>query len=586
MSRGGAAGRGDRRPLRRLGWLLLGALIACAAPSTAAPPRPNVVLVSIDTLRADHLPFYGYPVDVAPFMSTLAADGIVFDDAIVPLPNTTPSHGSLLTSLAPPQHGSLSLTTPLAPNVDTLAAAFVRLGYATGGFVAVSHVGRAFHFDRGFEAFTQPTELVRPGAAVNTDAIAWVDRERAGARSRPLFLFVHYFDMHAPYGWWKDPAHAKDDTDSLPLEDRIRLYDESIRHVDDLVRSLHAALAERGLLDDAVFCVTSDHGEQIGEHGIAAGHADIYRETVRVPLVVSGKGIPAVRIARPVSSMDVGVSLLAWAGGGFAAPVAGRDFLPKPESALDRVVYKLTRGGGEEDRSFLVTGNPPFTRSIALVEGRYWLIRNLDFVYRTVRAGPVPAGPAKGFKALPVAEKRPEDGARFTIPDTTFVPFVVTVDYRPGACPADVAVTIPPGLTYFTVPRPGAPVRLQFGAARLDLVSVRAKPAACAGTVAYRLDRPGAEPRMPDAVESVSALYGLLLAERKSHDGDELYDVSADPGMTTNLIASETVQPVRRRMERSLRELYEKTYGRGTGDDTRRVSREELARLKSLGYLF
>jgi arylsulfatase A-like enzyme len=567
--------------------VLLGALLAFAASAWAASPRPNIVLVSIDTLRADRLPFYGHPVDLAPFLNSLAAGGIVFEDAIVPLPNTTPSHGSLLTSLAPPQHGSLSLTTPLARNVDTLAGAFSRLGYATGGFVAVSHVGRAFNFDRGFEAFTQPTELVRPGAAVNADAIAWVDRERRETKPRPLFLFVHYFDMHAPYGWWKDPESAKDDMDSLPAEERIRRYDESIRHVDDLVRRLHAALVERGVLEDALFCVTSDHGEQIAEHGIAAGHADIYRETVRVPLVVSGKGIPAVRIAHPVSSMDIGVSLLKWAGGSFATPVAGRNVLPKSAGALDRVMYKLTRGGGEEERDLLVTGNPPFTRSIALVEGKYWLIRNLDFVYRTVRAGSVPAGPVHGFKALPVAEKRQEDGARYTIPDTAFAPFVVTVDFHPAAsCPVDIAVSIPPGLTYFTVSRQSTPVRFQFGASRLDLVSVKTKPAVCGGTVAYRLDRPGSEPRMPDATESVSTLYGLLLAERKSREGDEFYDASADPGMTTNLIASEAAQPVRRRMERSLRELYEKTFGRGTGDDTRRVSLEELAKLRSLGYLF
>jgi hypothetical protein len=305
-----------------------------------------------------------------------------------------------------------------------------------------------------------------------------------------------------------------------------------------------------------------------------------------VPLIIAGKGIPAVRIARPVSLMDVGTSLLNWAGGAYAAPVAGQNILPRQGSALDRVMFKLTNGGGGETRSLLVTGNPPFTRSIGLVEGSTWLIRNLDFVYRTVRTGSVPAGPAPGFKAPPRPVKDAE-GTRYTIPETSFAPFVVTVDVRPApSCPVEIAVSIPPALTYFTVPRQGAPVRLQFGASRLDLVSVTTRPATCGGTVAYRLDRPGSAPEVPDAAESRSALYDLLLVERKSHGGDELYDVSTDPGMTTNLIDSEAAQPTRRRMERTLRELYEKAFGRGAGGDTRRVSREELAKLRSLGYLF
>lgn len=564
----------------------LAASLALAGAAGAATPPPNVVLVSIDTLRADHLPSYGYSADTAPFLSTLAENGILFEDAVVPLPNTTPSHGSLLTSLPPSQHGSVSLTTPLLKDVDTLAAAFARSGYATGGFVAVSHVGRGFNFDKGFEEFTQPTELARPGGAVNADALAWLDRERGRSSRRPVFLFVHYFDVHAPYGWWKGPEAAAANMDVLPLAERIRRYDESIRHVDGLVRGLHEALKERGFLDDAVFCVTSDHGEQIGEHGVAAGHADVYRETVRVPLLVAGKDLPALRVARRVSSMDIGVSLLAWAGGRYAGEVAGRNVLPARDSALGRISYRLNKGGGGDERSFLVTGNPPYTRSIALLDGRRWFIRNLDRVYRSVRAGPPPQGGSAGFKELAPAETGP-DGARRTIPQTAFEPFVVTVDVRPPpTCPVSVVVTIPPGLTYFEEPRRSTPVRLQFGASRLDLVSVTTKPAACSAKVSYRLDRPGAAPDVPEAVASETALYGMLFAARKGREGDELYDVVADPAMTNNLVEGESGRSAARQMERSLRRDFETVFGKDAGRETRSVSAEELKRLRSLGYLF
>jgi arylsulfatase A-like enzyme len=565
----------------------LAVALALAPPAAAAgaTSSPNIVLVSIDTLRADHLPSYGYPIDTAPFMTALAADGILFEEALVPLPNTTPSHGSMLTSLAPAQHGSVSLTTPLSKNVDTLAAALARKGYATGGFVAVSHIGRAFNFDKGFEAFTQPTELVRPGAVVNADALAWVDEERRKPGARPLFLFVHYFDMHAPYGWWKDAESARAEMSALPLEERVRRYDESIRHVDDLVRGLYTALSARGILDDAVLCITSDHGEQIGDHGLASGHADIYRETVRVPLVFVGTRFPSVRVGHPVSSMDIGVSLLRLAGAQFAAPVAGRNILPKSDGALARLIYRLTGGGSAEERNLLVTGNPSFTRSIALAQGKYWLIRNLDVVYEKVRIGPAPDGPSDGLKAISPTEAT-SDHLRYTVPDRSYAPFVVTVDHRPAShCQAQLVASIPPRLAYFTVPARATPVRLQFAAARLDQVSITTKPPSCGGTVAFRVDRPGSEPPVPDAAESVTELFAALYAQRKAHGGDELYDVSRDPGMTSNLIASAELQPMRQRMERTLRELYEAEFGKGDWNDTARVSREELEKLKSLGYL-
>jgi choline-sulfatase len=180
--------------------VLLAALLA--VPVFGAD-RPNVVLISIDTLRADHLPPYGYGVATAPFLSSMADRGIVFEKASVPMPVTTPSHGSMLTGQYPSGHGSLALAVPLNRSVETIAEALQRSGYHTAGAVAVSHIGRVSNFDQGFDQFSDTgNEKIRDGKAVNADIVRFVSDYRRTAAGKPLFLFVHYFDCHAPYGWW------------------------------------------------------------------------------------------------------------------------------------------------------------------------------------------------------------------------------------------------------------------------------------------------------------------------------------------------------------------------------------------------
>src|SRR5258708_3648844 len=174
---------------------------------------PNIVLISIDTLRADHLSMYGYGVPTTPFLSQLAARGLLFERGSVVLPNTTPSHATMLTGQSPSRHGSIGLWVPMKRSVDTIAAALRRRGYYTAGSVAVSHIGRAFNFDRGFVDFAQPAEGVteRDANAVNQDALRFL-AARPADRNEPFFLFVHYFDCHAPYGW----RHV-DQTDAATL---------------------------------------------------------------------------------------------------------------------------------------------------------------------------------------------------------------------------------------------------------------------------------------------------------------------------------------------------------------------------------
>src|SRR5258706_8695421 len=141
------------RPMRVRLLMRLAPAVLTVLAAVTANAQPNVVLISIDTLRADHLSAYGYPVRTTPFIDSLARKGLLFEEAVTPLPSTTPSHASMLTSLYPPRHGSTTLALPVSRDVDTLAAVFRRNGYYTAASVAVNHLGRNFNFDRGFVDF-------------------------------------------------------------------------------------------------------------------------------------------------------------------------------------------------------------------------------------------------------------------------------------------------------------------------------------------------------------------------------------------------------------------------------------------------
>lgn len=547
---------------------------------------PNVVLISIDTLRADHLSMYAYKTETTPFLASMAKNGIVFDRAIVPMPSTTPSHGSMLTGQYPSRHGSTALSVPINREAETIAEALARKGYYTAGAVAVSHIGRAGHFEQGFADFSGPEGAQRDGDAVNRDLFRFVARWRKTNARKPLFLFAHYFDCHSPYGWWRgeqtDPA-------TLPVRERVARYDESIRHVDQLIAKLHAHLGSLGLLDNTIFIITSDHGEQIGDRGLPAGHADIYGETVYVPLIVFGSGIPAARVAETVSTMDIAPSIAAAAGVKLRGPLDGRNILPRRGDAIQSALYKI-RGLPDEDREFLVLGNPWYTRSVSLHSGSYVFIRNFDRVYRDVGRAPleaVSAAERRRLKPLPLLTES-KDERHYVVPATSYQPFITTVDVIPpkSGCTGILKVSMPPGFAYFNADLdPVARTRVQFAGARLDTFRI-SLPATCKSEPLFRLDRPADAPLVSGA-RLPTRLFSILYAERKGRDTDELYDVDKDPGMLNNLIGDPKLKRLRTLLEQRSRELYGQIYS--AVDARKTISTlppEEIQKLKSLGYLF
>jgi arylsulfatase A-like enzyme/cytochrome c-type biogenesis protein CcmH/NrfG len=279
------------------------------------PAARNLLLVTIDTLRADHVGAYGYTRSQASFVDLIAQSGAVFDRAYAAAPITLPSHATLMTGRYPPGHGSRDNGMHVSRTVPTIATELKARGFKTAAFIAAFPLDHQFGLDRGFDVYSdrlprgpdgkQANE--RPASQVVDEAIAWLSSNVRGARltSSPepratstdrFFLWLHVFEPHAPYG---DPA------DRRPVLER---YDQEIGVANrELLRLLNAIEA---VARDTVVIVAGDHGEAFGEHGEFSHSIFVYDTTLRVPLVMRGPGIPTQhRADRAGSVVDDPVTL-------------------------------------------------------------------------------------------------------------------------------------------------------------------------------------------------------------------------------------------------------------------------------------
>jgi len=285
---------------------------ACASPPAAPPARPgsarNLLLVTIDTMRADHVGAYGYAAARTPTLDRIAREGARFDRAFAPSPITLTSHASLLTGLYPPGHGARDNGMAMAPTVATLATALRDRGFATAAFIAAFPLDRRFGLARGFDVYSDRMPRgsdgrlanERPGRAVVDEAVAWLTsvRNTSGA-AKPFFLWVHLFEPHAPYG---DPA--RDGGRSV-----IERYDGEIATADREVGRLLASLG--GDLEHTLVVAASDHGEAFGEHGEIGHSLFVYDTTLRVALLMRGPSVAAGRaVPDPVCLIDVAPTVL------------------------------------------------------------------------------------------------------------------------------------------------------------------------------------------------------------------------------------------------------------------------------------
>ena len=283
--------------------LLLAAALAACSP---APPK-RVLLVSIDTLRADHLGSYGYAEAHTPVLDDLAARGVRFEHAIAPVPLTLPSHATLLTGMDPPAHGVRSNAAfRLDASVPTLAERFQAAGFATAAFIGASVLDRHFGLMRGFEHYDDRMPEAhslrsrgfpeRPADVVVDAALDWLD-----TAPERFFLWIHLYDPHAGY---EPPPEYLERFARNP-------YDGEIAFVDDQLARLLEGLRAAGPESENLLVVTADHGESLGEHGESSHAYFVYDATQRVPLIVQGAGVPEGRVVTtPVRLMDVAPTLV------------------------------------------------------------------------------------------------------------------------------------------------------------------------------------------------------------------------------------------------------------------------------------
>ena len=558
-------------------------LLFCGAG--ASDDRPNIVLISFDTLRADRVGAYGYRGKTTPFIDTVAARGTLFTDDLTPFTSTTPAHAAMLTSLHPFKTGSTSLAIPMTAGVETLAEVLRSKGYATAGATAVSHLGRAYNFGQGFDRFSDVvTEHQRPSQSVNADLIGFVDDLRRTRRDAPVFVFAHYFDIHAPYGWWRN-APRIDPANTAAMN---RAYDEGVRHADAAAAQLWAALRNRGFTEkNTILCLTADHGEQIGDHGVIADHADIYDETAHVPLVLAGPDIATARSDRSVSTLDVAATLLGEIGASFSKPVDGVDLFAGARSLIGSLFATKPAA-----RDRMILGNPSYTRSLSISDGGYRFILNLENVYKELRLSKPAATSDGDRKRVVLAPSVQNDKiARFLLPRGQFAPYTVTLEHTPkgGAdCASiDFAIWLAPQATYNFKPITwSGPLRLRFSGARDDQATFVVFPLQCAGEVTARLDRYDPTADAGETVIVTDLWKNLYAAPRKRNSSDELFDPRSDPRMLRNLIGRADLAPLAERLRRSLRTHYETTIAASPSvDPTRRYTEEELQKLRSLGYI-
>ncbi len=351
---------------------VLAIVLVTACGSTPAPHAHgvplNLVVIDIDTLRADHLGLYGYTRDTSPNLDRLARRSTVFTQAVAQAPNTPPSQMALFTSLYFSVHGFTGNDDRLPASRTTLPELLKAQGFATWGFVDGGYLHAGFGFERGFDHFEdEPLHIER--------ILANVDRWLDGHSTQRFFLFVHCYDVHSPYappapfdtyfedtpytgkftptsenlndvGRWKQTLTPED------LRHVVALYDGGIRYTDSRVGCFLASLERRGLLDSTLLVVTSDHGEEFREHGSMLHWQIWYVPNLHVPLLMLIPGRAAQRIDGPVELVDVLPTVLDLLG------------LPPHPDAMGHSLVPLIQGNAPPRERYAYA--EPFTFDIPL----------------------------------------------------------------------------------------------------------------------------------------------------------------------------------------------------------------------------
>jgi arylsulfatase A-like enzyme len=400
---------------------------------------PNVILISIDTLRSDHLGCYGYGKNTTPAIDAFRREAVLFRTAIASAPSTLPSHASIFTALAPQHHGaSHTRSIPLAERFVTLTEVLRDAGYRTGAAVGGGQLAPEFGLSQGFESY----EVVDDGTfrQVVGRAMPFIER----VKERPFFLFLHSYEVHHPY--WPSVDDARFDSSSetiLPSYIDIRLlaqinsgdmfigdadrahiassYDAEIASTDAAFRQLVATLKRLDLYDRSIIVFTSDHGEELGEHGFMGWHSHtLFDELLHVPLIVRfpAASHAGTEIGGVVRSIDVAPLILEAIG-----------ISRVPPFDHFSLATALARGRAPASEVLLWRETPPGdtlehdglrTADWKLIEGRLYDLRNDPKEQTDVAAahGSVAADLTAHMQALLRERPRPNTAAIAPDPET------------------------------------------------------------------------------------------------------------------------------------------------------------------------
>jgi choline-sulfatase len=317
----------------------------------AAAAAPNFLLVTIDTLRADHVGAYGYAAAQTPMLDRLAREGVLLEDAVVQVPQTRPSHASILTGRYPYEHRIRdNYSPPLDRKVPTLATLLKARGYTTAAFIGAYPVARPSGLDQGFDVFDDPfgsgasasrgARQERTAGEVADAALAWLARPRGS----PFFAWVHFFDPHAPY---EPPPPFAARFAKVP-------YDGEVAYADAQLGRVLEGLDRAGLRQQTLVFVTSDHGEGLGQHGEDEHMIFVYDSTLRVPALVSWPGhLPTgTRVGGQFRSIDIvptavellGLPAVPTSGASRAAILRAGGRIPENESYAESLYGSLHAG--------------------------------------------------------------------------------------------------------------------------------------------------------------------------------------------------------------------------------------------------
>ncbi len=296
------------------------------------PAIRHVVLISLDTTRADYLSCYGYPRETTPHIDALAREGYLFRNAVTPIPLTLPAHASMFTGTIPPQHGKHENTDVyFDPSLATLATLLKKKGFRTGAFVGSQALNSHLGLGRGFDTYNDQFEQSeRRAGAVNRAAFAWLERQKR----KPLFLFLHYYDAHDDY----DPPEP------FAASFKENPYAGEIAYADHSIGNVVAKLKSLGMYESSLIIVTGDHGEMLGEHGEPTHMYFIYQSAMKVPLVFKLPGSNGPHTIEDLAGIiDIVPTVCDLLGIEHPSPIQGESlagyFSNEPIQSEDRALY-------------------------------------------------------------------------------------------------------------------------------------------------------------------------------------------------------------------------------------------------------